>query len=96
LKYSADLVQLRARHTSGDLIVEVIDTGRGIPTDELSMVTEELYRGSNVHEVQGSGLGLSMVERIISRHLGRLELRSRSGKGTIAMVQLPYEQIENR
>jgi two-component system OmpR family sensor kinase len=96
LKYSTDLVQLRARHTSGDLVVEVIDTGRGIPTDELSMVTEELYRGSNVHEVHGSGLGLSMVERIISRHLGRLELRSRSGKGTIAMVQLPYEQIENR
>lgn len=96
LKYSADSVQVRARHTSGDLVVEVIDTGRGIPTDELSMVTEELYRGSNVHEVQGSGLGLSMVERIISRHLGRLELRSRSGKGTIATVQLPYEQIENR
>jgi two-component system OmpR family sensor kinase len=96
LKYSSGSIQLRARHTSGDLIVEVIDTGRGIPTEELPLVTEELYRGSNVHEVQGSGLGLSMVERIISRHLGRLELRSRSGKGTIATVQLPYEQMENR
>ena len=96
MKYSADSVQIRARHTSGDLVVEVIDTGRGIPTEELPMVTEELYRGSNVHEVQGSGLGLSMVERIISRHHGRLELRSRSGKGTIATVQLPYEQVEIR
>jgi two-component system OmpR family sensor kinase len=96
LKYSTEEIQVRARHTSGDLVVEVIDTGRGIPTDELPMVTEELYRGSNVHEVQGSGLGLSMVERIISRHLGRLELRSRSGKGTIATVQLPYEQVEIR
>jgi two-component system OmpR family sensor kinase len=96
LKYSGGSIQVRARHTSGDLIVEVIDTGRGIPMEELPMVTEELYRGSNVHEVQGSGLGLSMVERIISRHLGRLELRSRSGKGTIATVQLPYEQMENR
>ena len=74
----------------------MIDTGHGIPTNELPMVTEEPYRGSNVHEVQGSGLGLSMVQRIISRHAGRLELRSRSGKGTIATVQLPYEQIENR
>lgn len=94
LKYSADTIEIRARHTSGHLNVEVIDTGRGIPEDELAMITEELYRGSNVHEIEGSGLGLSIVERIILRHGGRLELRSRSGQGTIVSVQLPYEQTE--
>jgi len=94
LKYSTDTIEIRARHTSGHLIVEVIDTGRGILEDELAMITEELYRGSNVHEVEGSGLGLSIVERIILRHGGRLELRSRSGQGTIVSVQLPYEQTE--
>lgn len=72
----------------------MIDTGRGIPADDLPMITEELYRGSNVHEVSGSGLGLSIVNRIILRHGGHLELRSRSGQGTIASVQLPYEQTE--
>lgn len=92
LKYSADLLQVRARHTSGHLIVEVIDTGRGIPSDELPMVTEELYRGSNVHEINGSGLGLSMVQRIITRHRGSLELRSKEDQGTIVTIQLPYEQ----
>lgn len=95
LIYSADEIEVRARHTSGHLIVDVIDTGRGIPEDDLPMITEELYRGSNVHEVDGSGLGLSIVKRIITRHGGRLELRSRSGQGTIASVQLPYEQAEN-
>jgi len=92
LKYSADSLQVRARHTSGHLIVEVIDTGRGIPSDELPMVTEELYRGSNVHEINGSGLGLSMVQRIITRHRGSLELRSKEDQGTIVTIQLPYEQ----
>jgi two-component system OmpR family sensor kinase len=92
LKYSVDPLQVRARHTSGHLIVEVIDTGRGIPIDELPMVTEELYRGSNVHEINGSGLGLSMVQRIITRHRGSLELRSKEDQGTIVTIQLPYEQ----
>jgi len=92
LKYSNNSLQVRARHTSGHLVVEVIDTGRGIPTDDLNMVTQELYRGSNVHEISGSGLGLSMVQRIITRHRGSLELRSKTDQGTIVTVQLPYEQ----
>jgi two-component system, OmpR family, sensor kinase len=94
LKYSQAPVQVRARHTAGHLIVEVIDTGRGILAEELALVAGELYRGSNTHDVAGSGLGLAIVQRIIERHGGRLELRSRPGQGTIATVQLPYDQAE--
>jgi len=95
LKYSPrdTPVQVRARHTSGELVVEVIDTGRGIQPDELPLVAEELYRGSNTRDVAGSGLGLAMVNRIVERHNGRLEIRSRPAQGTIATVQLPYEQM---
>jgi two-component system OmpR family sensor kinase len=92
IKYSQAPVQVRARHTAGHLVVEVIDTGRGILGEELPLVTEELYRGSNTHDVAGSGLGLAIVQRILERHGGRLELRSRPGQGTIATVQLPYDQ----
>jgi two-component system, OmpR family, sensor kinase len=92
IKYSQAPVQVRARHTAGHLIVEVIDTGRGILSEELPLVTEELYRGSNTHDIAGSGLGLAIVQRILERHGGRLELRSRPGQGTIATVQLPYAQ----
>ena len=96
LKYSQDPVQVRARHTAGHLVVEVIDTGRGILAEELPLVTEELYRGSNTHDIAGSGLGLAMVQRILERHGGRLELRSRPGQGTIATVQLPYDQAAGK
>jgi two-component system OmpR family sensor kinase len=96
LKYSLDPVQMRARHTAGHLVVEVIDTGRGILSEELPLVTEELYRGSNTHDTAGSGLGLAIVQRILERHGGRLELRSRPGQGTIATVQLPYDQTSER
>jgi len=98
LKYSAPAspVHIRARHTSGSLVVEMIDTGRGIDPAELPLVTEELYRGSNAHDVPGSGLGLPIVRRILERHGGHLELRSRPGQGTIATAQLPYEQTQAR
>jgi two-component system OmpR family sensor kinase len=91
LKYSRAPVQVNARDASGALLVEVVDTGRGIPAADLPHVTSELYRGANTHDVAGSGLGLSIAQRIVERHGGRLELRSKPGQGTIATVQLPYE-----
>ncbi len=92
LKYSGGPAQVRARDAAGHLVVEVIDTGRGILAEELPLVMEELYRGSNTRDVAGSGLGLAMVQRILERHGGHLEIRSRPGQGTIATVELPYEQ----
>jgi signal transduction histidine kinase len=94
LKYSSAQVQVRARHTSGALVVEIIDTGRGVSPDDLPLVTEELYRGSNARDVAGSGLGLALARRIVERHRGKLEILSRPGQGTIATVQLPYDQQE--
>lgn len=83
-------VELRARQASDHLLVEVIDTGRGIPEADLPLVTQVLFRASNVHNVSGSGLGLAIVDRIVERHGGKLELRSRPAQGTIAAVTLAY------
>jgi len=90
LNYSEGLVEFRASQASDHLQVEVIDTGRGIPDADLPYVTQELYRAANVHEVPGSGLGLALADGIIQRHGGTLEIRSRSGEGTIATVRLGY------
>lgn len=90
LNYSNGIVEVRARQAGDQLQVEVIDTGRGIPEADLPHVREELFRASNVHDTPGSGLGLAMADRIIERHGGTLDLRSRSGQGTIATVELAY------
>jgi len=90
LNYSQGMVEVRARQAGDRLQVEVIDTGRGIPEADLPHVREELFRASNVHDVPGSGLGLAMADRIIARHGGSLDLRSRSGLGTIATVGLAF------
>ena len=90
LNYSEGVVEVRARQAGDRLQVEVIDTGRGIPAADLPHVREELFRASNVHDIQGSGLGLAMADRIIARHGGTLDMRSRSGLGTIATVELSH------
>ena len=93
LKYSLPdaRVQVRAREEGGTWLIDVVDTGRGIAIEDLPHVAEELYRGGNVRDVAGSGLGLAMAQRIVSRHGGALTVRSRPGQGTIASLRLPTE-----
>jgi two-component system OmpR family sensor kinase len=91
LKYSSDEVQILTRVRSDHLVVDIIDTGRGIPEQDLPFVTDELFRGSNAHDVAGSGLGLSIAERIIERHGGQITIGSRPQQGTIVSIDLPYE-----
>ncbi|WP_084499582.1 sensor histidine kinase [Brevibacterium album] len=95
IKYSADTdtVELRANEQIIDhhrwVVVEVADTGSGIPVDEQSRVWDELQRGSKVRAVAGSGMGLSLVRAIIARHGGTVELFSQEGVGTSVRMVLP-------
>jgi two-component system phosphate regulon sensor histidine kinase PhoR len=70
--------------------IEVADTGRGIPPDEIEKVFERFYRVAHEKEfVPGTGLGLSIVRDLATRMGGRVELRSDGVTGTIAIVELP-------
>lgn len=95
IKYSSDTdtVELRANEQVIDkhrwVVVEVADTGSGIPVDEQQVVWDELHRGSRVRQVAGSGMGLSLVRAIISRHGGSVELFSQEGVGTAVRLVLP-------
>ncbi|MBN1372377.1 MAG: HAMP domain-containing histidine kinase [Anaerolineaceae bacterium] len=86
----ADTVEIRAAEDGRNLTIEVADTGPGISPDDLPRVFEELYRGANARGVEGSGLGLSLVQRIIARHGGELMVRSRQDQrhGTVFTVRL--------
>lgn len=91
LKFSGpgDTVELRAYEDGAYVVVEVADTGPGIPDDDRPHVWEELYRGQTARRVEGSGLGLALVRAIITRHDGKVDLRSREGQGTVFVLRIP-------
>jgi two-component system OmpR family sensor kinase len=84
-----DTVEVRAFDDRAFVIVEVADTGPGIPEKELPRVWEELYRGQGAQGVSGSGLGLALTRTILERHGGQIRLRSRLGQGTVVTMRLP-------
>lgn len=86
---AGDTIELRAFEDGTIVVIEVADTGPGIPEDELPHVWEELYRGKEARGVEGSGLGLALVRAIVERHGGQVSLRSRSGQGTVVALRLP-------
>jgi signal transduction histidine kinase len=93
IKYSRDVKQLSIKtETRGsDLSIEVADHGIGIPSAEQAKVFEKFYRVGNglVHDVKGSGLGLSLVKHIIEAHKGTISVESDVGKGSRFTILLP-------
>jgi two-component system OmpR family sensor kinase len=88
-----DAIEVRALEDGHSLLVEVADTGPGIHPDDQPRIFEELYRGANAGGSEGSGLGLALVQRIVTRHGGSVAVRSRAtgegGGGTVFSVRLP-------
>lgn len=91
LKFSpADaLVEARAIDDGTAALVEIANIGTGIPAEDLPHLTEELFRGRETQGIEGSGLGLALVDRIVRLHGGALTIRSREGQGTVVTVRLP-------
>ena len=84
-------VHLRA--DAGQILLSVSDTGVGISPEAMPHIFEEFYRAANVKEMgtEGTGLGLSLVKRIVDLYRGEVRLDSELGKGTIFTVTLPRE-----
>lgn len=82
-------VEVRASEDGRNVLVEIDDNGRGIQPADLPHIFDELYRGENARGTPGSGLGLTLVHRIIELHGGSLEVHSRPDQGTMVRVHLP-------
>lgn len=93
IKYSRDVKQLSitTERRGSDLSVEIADRGIGIPRAEQAKVFEKFYRVGNglVHDVKGSGLGLSLVKHIVEAHNGTITVESEVGKGSRFTILLP-------
>lgn len=93
LKFTSrdDSVEVRALEDGQSIVIEVADSGVGIPAEDLPKIFEELYRGSNARSTEGSGLGLALVNRIVALHSGRIYVRSSQAepRGTVFTMRLP-------
>jgi signal transduction histidine kinase len=89
--FPGDTIEVRAFEAEAAVVIEVADTGPGIPEAELRHVWEELYRGERARAVPGSGLGLALVRAIIERHGGSVAVRSRLTQGTVFTLRLPVK-----
>lgn len=76
------------------VMVEVTDTGTGIPEDHLQRVFDPFFTTKEVG--QGTGLGLSISYGIIEEHRGSITVDSQSGDGTCFTLSLPVEEIPHR
>ncbi len=91
IKYTlpGNTIEIRALENGSAVVIEIADTGPGIPEAELPHVWEELSRGYSARGIPGSGLGLPLVRAIVERHGGQVTLRSRAGHGTVFSMRLP-------
>jgi signal transduction histidine kinase len=88
-------VQLTIYATSRDLIIQVSDTGQGIPQDKINMIFDEFYQVdySLSRSHGGAGLGLTITRRFIEAHAGRIDVESTVGVGTIFTITLPINTL---
>lgn len=98
IKYGADgrWIGLSATATAKEVCVSVADRGIGIAAAEQARIFEPFYRASEViaAQIQGAGLGLSLVQRIVEVHGGRIVVSSEHGSGSEFIVHLPAAGLE--
>jgi len=82
-------VTLRTRAAGADAVLEVADTGIGIPAGELPRIFERFWRGQGAARTSGSGIGLAVAAELARAHGGRLTADSIEGQGTTMVLTLP-------
>jgi signal transduction histidine kinase len=85
-------IDLHAYSVKNSLMIEVKDTGKGIPADALHHVFERSYRGDPSRNGDESGLGLAIARSIVELHGGRIEGFSEGpGQGSIFSILIPIK-----
>ena len=93
VKYSSETKSLTVvlRQTDDAVVIEVRDCGIGIHQEDLSRIFEPYYRAqfSDTQTRRGAGLGLTLVQQIVTSHSGRVEVDSTPGNGSTFRLLFP-------
>lgn len=90
-------VEIKIKKEPSSYSIQICDRGVGIPTEDLDRIFERFFAVDKSHSrsLGGSGLGLSIVERIIEKHDGKIEVESTLGKGSCFTITLPIYPPEH-
>lgn len=88
---SKGIITIKTEYEKSNVIIKIIDTGKGISTDNLTKVTDPFFTTKDPGK--GTGLGLSITYNIIKEHKGKLEIESILGKGTAVKILLPINDV---
>ena len=90
-------VQVRLSREGPKAVLEVADTGMGIPAGEVSKLFSEFFRASNARQsdIDGSGVGLAGVKNLVQRFGGELAVDSRENEGSTFTVAFPLDEAAN-
>ncbi|HLD22147.1 MAG TPA: HAMP domain-containing sensor histidine kinase [Patescibacteria group bacterium] len=84
-------VSINFKKDVNEILMNITDTGYGIPKEEQKRIFTKMYRGSNIQTIQadGSGLGLYIANEIVKQHEGEITFTSKQNKGTTFTIALP-------
>ncbi len=90
-------ISVKVKEQEDNIIIEVSDTGIGIPKEDIPFIFDEFFRvkSDKTRYIDGTGLGLSIVNKIVKMHSGSVKVESELGKGSIFSVILPKFKKES-
>ncbi|OYZ01724.1 MAG: hypothetical protein B7Y37_06090 [Sphingobacteriia bacterium 28-36-52] len=88
---SKDAPVVRVSYTKMWWFFTVVDKGIGIEEEDIIKLGEPFIRGSNVGDIEGTGLGLMTIKYFTDHHRGSFRVRSKKNRGTIVTIRFPYD-----
>jgi len=82
-------IAVKLYDTGSSIKVRIVDNGIGMDDRTMKRIYEKFYQGDKAHSSEGSGLGLSLVKRIVELCGGKISVKSVKGKGSTFVVELP-------